>query len=92
MSAGNGNDTLDASGLSNNRVQLGLFGDAGDDRIIGSAGADFINGGVGAVTRLRGELFSVGAFTVQGSRIVAIDIQAAPERLARLDLTYLGGN
>jgi RNA polymerase sigma-70 factor, ECF subfamily len=51
-----------------------------------------INGTVGAVTRRSGELFSVGGFTVQGSRIVAIDILADPARLAALDLTYLGGN
>ena len=51
-----------------------------------------VNGTVGAVTKLNGELFSVGGFTVQGGRIVAIDILAEPERLARLDLTYLAGN
>jgi len=51
-----------------------------------------VNGSVGAVTRLGGELFSVGGFTVQGGRIVAIDILAVPERLARIDLTYLGRN
>jgi RNA polymerase sigma-70 factor (ECF subfamily) len=51
-----------------------------------------VNGTVGAVTKLNGELFSVGGFTVQGGRIVAIDILADPERLARLDLTYLAGN
>jgi RNA polymerase sigma factor (sigma-70 family) len=51
-----------------------------------------VNGAVGAVTKLNGELFSVGGFTVQGGRIVAIDILADPERLARLDLTYLAGN
>jgi len=51
-----------------------------------------INGAVGAVTRLGGQLFSVGGFTVRGGRIVAIDILADPDRLARVDLTYLGGN
>jgi hypothetical protein len=30
-----------------------------------------------------------GGFTVRGGRIVAIDILADPERLARLDLTVL---
>ena len=44
--AGAGNDTLDASATSQ-RIQLNLFGDAGDDRIIGGGGADFINGGLG---------------------------------------------
>jgi RNA polymerase sigma factor (sigma-70 family) len=51
-----------------------------------------VNGAVGAVTRLGGELFSVGGFTVRGGRIVAIDILADPERLRTLDLTYLAGN
>ena len=44
--AGAGNDTLDASATSQ-RIQLNLFGEAGDDRIIGSGSADFINGGAG---------------------------------------------
>jgi Ca2+-binding RTX toxin-like protein len=44
--AGAGNDTLDASGTSQ-RIQLSLLGEAGDDRIIGSGSADFINGGAG---------------------------------------------
>jgi Ca2+-binding RTX toxin-like protein len=47
---GAGNDTLTASKLSGGRVQLQLFGEAGDDRIIGSAGADFVNGGAGTDT------------------------------------------
>jgi RNA polymerase sigma factor (sigma-70 family) len=51
-----------------------------------------VNGAVGAITRLGGELFSVGGFTVRGGRIVAIDILADPERLRTLDLTYLAGN
>jgi RNA polymerase sigma factor (sigma-70 family) len=45
-----------------------------------------VNGVVGAVTSRKGEPFSVGAFTVRGGRIVAMDILADPERLARLDL------
>ena len=36
-----------------------------------------------------GEPFSVGAVTVRGERIVAMDILADPERLRRLDLTIL---
>ncbi|HEV7606769.1 MAG TPA: calcium-binding protein [Steroidobacteraceae bacterium] len=47
---GTGDDTLDASGLSNNRIQLQLFGENGNDRIIGSGGDDFINGGLGTDT------------------------------------------
>jgi RNA polymerase sigma-70 factor (ECF subfamily) len=48
-----------------------------------------INGTIGAVSMLRGEPFSVGAFTVRGGKIVAIDILADPERLRQLDLTVL---
>jgi RNA polymerase sigma-70 factor (ECF subfamily) len=49
-----------------------------------------VNGAVGSVAILDGEPFSVGAFTVRGGKIVAIDILADPERLRRLDLTILG--
>jgi RNA polymerase sigma factor (sigma-70 family) len=48
-----------------------------------------INGAAGAVGMRDGEPYSVGAITVRGGRIVAIDILADPERLARLDLTIL---
>jgi RNA polymerase sigma-70 factor (ECF subfamily) len=48
-----------------------------------------VNGVPGAVSTLDGEPFSVGAFTVRGGRIVAMDILADPERLRRLDLTVL---
>jgi RNA polymerase sigma-70 factor (ECF subfamily) len=48
-----------------------------------------VNGTVGAVAILRGEPFSVGAFTVRGGKIVAIDILADPQRLRSLDLTFL---
>jgi RNA polymerase sigma factor (sigma-70 family) len=48
-----------------------------------------INGAAGSVTMRDGEPFSVGAFTVRGRRIVAIDILADRERLRELDLTIL---
>jgi RNA polymerase sigma-70 factor (ECF subfamily) len=48
-----------------------------------------VNGAAGAVSTLDGEPFSVGAVTVRGGKIVAIDILADPERLRRLDLTIL---
>jgi RNA polymerase sigma-70 factor (ECF subfamily) len=48
-----------------------------------------INGVPGAVTTRDGETFSVGAFTVRGGRIVALDILADPARLRQLDLTVL---
>ena len=48
-----------------------------------------VNGAAGAVAILDGEPYSVGAITVRGGKIVAIDILADPERLRRLDLTIL---
>jgi RNA polymerase sigma factor (sigma-70 family) len=48
-----------------------------------------VNGAPGAVGMREGEPFSVGAMTVRGGKIVAIDILADPERLSRLDLTIL---
>ena len=48
-----------------------------------------VNGAAGAVSTRDGEPFSVGAVTVRGGKIVAIDILADPERLRLLDLTIL---
>jgi RNA polymerase sigma factor (sigma-70 family) len=48
-----------------------------------------VNGVAGAVTTRDGVAVSVGAFTVRGGRIVALDILADPERLRALDLTIL---
>ena len=48
-----------------------------------------VNGAVGAVSTRDGEPFSVGAFTIRGGKIVAIDILADPERIRRLDLAIL---
>jgi ketosteroid isomerase-like protein len=48
-----------------------------------------INGVAGAVTTWHGQTISVGAFTIRGGRVVAIDILADPERLRQLDLTVL---
>jgi RNA polymerase sigma-70 factor (ECF subfamily) len=47
--------------------------------------------GVAGVVALRddGSAFSVGAFTVRGGKIVAIDFLADPVRLAAIDLTVL---
>jgi RNA polymerase sigma factor (sigma-70 family) len=49
-----------------------------------------VNGVAGAVTTRDGVAFSVGAFTVRGGKIVALDILADPARLRELDLTILG--
>jgi RNA polymerase sigma factor (sigma-70 family) len=48
-----------------------------------------VNGVPGAVSMLDGEVYSVGAFTVRGGKIVEFDILADPERLRQLDLTIL---
>jgi RNA polymerase sigma-70 factor (ECF subfamily) len=49
-----------------------------------------VNGAVGELRLRDGRLFAVLAFTVTGGRIVAMDILADPERLARLELPALG--
>src|SRR3954452_4390051 len=49
-----------------------------------------INGAIGAVILRDGEPFSIGAVTVRGRRIVALDFFADPERIAALDLAMLG--
>ena len=49
----------------------------------------WVNGAAGAVSTRDGVPFSVGGFTIRGGRIVAIDILADPERVARLDLSML---
>jgi RNA polymerase sigma factor (sigma-70 family) len=48
-----------------------------------------VNGAVGAVTTLDGELYAVGGMTVRGGKIVELDILADPDRLRQLDLTIL---
>jgi RNA polymerase sigma factor (sigma-70 family) len=48
-----------------------------------------VNGVAGAVTTLRGQTFSIGAFTVRNGKIVEIDFLADRERLKQLDLTML---
>jgi RNA polymerase sigma factor (sigma-70 family) len=48
-----------------------------------------VNGVAGLVTFRAGELFSIGAVTVRGGKIVELDILADPDRLSRLDLTIL---
>src|SRR5262245_22452295 len=47
VSAGAGNDVIDASGLSANHIGLTLEGGAGNDTIFGSDGDDIIIGGTG---------------------------------------------
>ncbi|GAA3962193.1 sigma-70 family RNA polymerase sigma factor [Actinoplanes auranticolor] len=48
-----------------------------------------VNGAAGVVVVVNGRLFSVMAFTVVAGRVVAIDVLADADRLAKLDLTAL---
>ena len=48
-----------------------------------------VNGAIGAVSILDGELFSVGGITFRSARNVENDILADPEMLRKLDLTVL---
>jgi RNA polymerase sigma-70 factor (ECF subfamily) len=48
-----------------------------------------VNGGVGTVAFLDGELLSVGAMRVRQGRIVEVDFLSDPARLANLDLGWL---
>jgi RNA polymerase sigma-70 factor, ECF subfamily len=48
-----------------------------------------VNGTAGVVSFLEGQVFSLGAVTVRGGRIVEMDILADPERLQELDLSIL---
>ena len=45
ISTGAGNDSIDASSLGKGHIGLQLFGGDGADRIMGSDGDDFVNGG-----------------------------------------------
>jgi RNA polymerase sigma-70 factor, ECF subfamily len=48
-----------------------------------------VNGAIGGLAILDGKLFSVGAFTVRGGKIVEMDFLADPERLRQLELSGL---
>jgi hypothetical protein len=49
-----------------------------------------VNGALGTVAFLDGRPFSVRGFTIRERRIVAMDILADRDRLAKLDLTEFG--
>ena len=48
-----------------------------------------VNGGAGVVVAPGGQQHSVMGFTVRQGKIAEIDILADPQRLGRLDLTFL---
>ncbi|MEU5053434.1 sigma-70 family RNA polymerase sigma factor [Streptomyces sp. NPDC021096] len=50
-----------------------------------------VNGTPGVVAVAEGRVLSVMAFTIQNDRVTALDILTDPERLARIDLSVLGG-
>jgi RNA polymerase sigma-70 factor (ECF subfamily) len=54
-----------------------------------AARAALVNGTVGVVVAPRGRLLMVLGFTNRGGKIVEIDAIADPDRLRRLDLSYL---
>ena len=54
ISAGAGDDIVDASALPAGHVTLEIFGGLGNDTLIGSSGNDFFNGGDGNDTALMG--------------------------------------
>ena len=59
---------------------------------LGAHGVDaIINGAPGAVAMLDGKPISIAVFTVAGGKVVEMNILADPERIARMDLTVLGG-
>ena len=85
----------DLGSLGGSRVVRGAAAVAGQAQLYSQMGLvprpALVNGVPGIVSLRDGEPFSVGAFTVRGRRIVAIDILADPERLRRLDLSALDG-
>ncbi|MFI9235922.1 sigma-70 family RNA polymerase sigma factor [Streptomyces sp. NPDC053079] len=50
-----------------------------------------VNGTPGVVAVAEGRVLSVMAFTIRNDRVTALDILTDPERLARIDLSVLGG-
>jgi RNA polymerase sigma factor (sigma-70 family) len=50
-----------------------------------------VNGAAGVVVKLHGRAFAVMGFTVSGGKIVQVDAILDPERLRRVDLSFLAG-
>jgi RNA polymerase sigma factor (sigma-70 family) len=57
--------------------------------IASAARPALVNGTAGLVITIAGELVSIMSFTIADDKIVAIDIYADPDRLARIDLSAL---
>jgi RNA polymerase sigma factor (sigma-70 family) len=63
-------------------------GYAGAEREVRAA---TVNGAAGAVVFVGGRPSAIMAFVVRGGRVAAIDVLADPERIAKLDVSPLGG-
>ncbi len=50
-----------------------------------------VNGAAGVVATRNGVVFSIAAVLVRNGKIAEMDFLADPDRIARLDLTFLGG-
>src|ERR687895_287760 len=80
-------------GTAGSREVRGAEQVAGQAQFFSRLGLDvrlaLINGAIGGVSMLNGELFSIGAMTVKGGKIVELYFLADRERLGRIDLTIL---
>jgi RNA polymerase sigma factor (sigma-70 family) len=63
-------------------------GYAGPEREVRAA---TVNGAAGAVVFVGGRATAIMGFVVRGGRVAAIDVLADPERIAKLDLSPIGG-
>jgi RNA polymerase sigma-70 factor (ECF subfamily) len=74
------------------RGAAAVAGQASESAQLGVAGKlVLVNGAVGLLGRLDGELYALAGFTIRDRRIVAMDILADPRRLRELDLSVLDG-
>ncbi|MDX3231496.1 sigma-70 family RNA polymerase sigma factor [Streptomyces sp. ME19-01-6] len=72
-----------AADVASQAITFARFAEAGH--------AALVNGSPGVVAFAEGRVMSVMAFTIRGGRITALDILTDPERLARIDVSVLGG-
>ncbi|MGY0063125.1 sigma-70 family RNA polymerase sigma factor [Streptomyces sp. LZ34] len=72
-----------AADVASQAITFARFAEAGHPALV--------NGSPGVVAVAEGRVVSVMAFTIRGGRITALDILTDPERLARIDVSVLGG-
>ena len=84
---------VDAGAFGRSRIVRGATAVARQAHAYSRTGLDvrpaLVNGVLGGVALRAGELFSVGALTIRGGRVVAMDFLLDPERLRELDVTVL---